>query len=58
MWRRWRRLPTPAEEYFPSRTEAVLMGFAVHAAGHERIIRDIAEAFAKRDSGTGKWSKD
>lgn len=34
------------------------MGFAMHSAEHERIIRDIAEAFAKRgeDQSSG-WSK-
>lgn len=27
------------------------MAFAVHAAGHERIVADIAEAFSQRDDG-------
>jgi hypothetical protein len=56
LWRQWRRLPTPAEERFPSRIEAVEMGFAIHAAGHERTLADIAEAFASRGQD-GKWTK-
>jgi hypothetical protein len=34
----------------------VEMGFAIHAAGHERTLADIAEAFASRGQD-GKWTK-
>jgi hypothetical protein len=45
-----RRLPTPAEEPFPSRADAVLEGFAQYAATHERTLMDVAKAFAKKGS--------
>lgn len=32
------------------------MAFASHAALHEGLLRDIAEAFARRGDD-GKWSK-
>lgn len=49
VWRRWRQLPVPAEEPFPSRIEAVEMAFAMHAATHERAVVDVAESFAKKE---------
>lgn len=58
LWRRWRRLPVPAVEPYPSRVEAVLMGFAMHAAEHERMLRDVIEAFGQSgNSGSAGWSK-
>jgi hypothetical protein len=32
------------------------MAFRLHAAGHERMLSDIAEAFASKDS-SGNWTK-
>lgn len=47
LWRRWRRRPVPEDgEPWPSRAEAFLSACALHAAGHERMLADIAEAFA------------
>jgi hypothetical protein len=44
------------EEPFPERIEAVEMAFAEYAAGHERMLADIAEAFAQRGDD-GKWER-
>lgn len=56
LWRRWRRLPTPEEEYFPSRSEGLLTAFAIFAGRQERLLTDIAQAFVHKDDGGG-WSR-
>jgi hypothetical protein len=46
----------PEVEEFPSRREAVEMAFARAAAGHERLLGDIALAFASKGDD-GAWSR-
>jgi hypothetical protein len=41
-------------EPWPSRAEAVETAFALFAGGHERVVSDIAEAFAKKGQSSGK----
>lgn len=43
---------------YPSREVALLMAFRLEAAGCERAVLDVAEAFAERNSDSGSgWVK-
>lgn len=57
LWRQWRQAPEPAEVLFPSREEAMVMAFSIEAAGCERAVLDVAEAFAKREADNSGWTK-